>query len=87
VGGGGVVGGGVVGGGVVEGGVVAGGGVTVARQRAGALRLLHFFFVFAACRPRFFLADTDSCGTAKLTASALPANSRTVPMTLLALML
>jgi hypothetical protein len=75
-----------VGGGVVEGGVVAGGGVTVSRQRAGVLRLLHFFLVFAACRPRFFLADTDSCGTAKLRASALASTKTAAPMTLLASM-
>jgi hypothetical protein len=76
----------VVGGGVVAGGgVVVGGGVTESRQRGGALRLLHFFLVLAACTPRF-LAGTDACGTATLSASAQTAHSRTAPMTLLALM-
>jgi hypothetical protein len=85
--GGGVLGGGglVAGGVVVDGGVVAGGRVTVSRQRAGVLRLLHFFLVFAACTPRF-LADTGACGTATLRASALPSTKTAAPMTLLASM-
>jgi hypothetical protein len=78
-----VAGAGVVG---VGGGVLTGGGVTESRHRVDVLRLLHFFFVLAACRPRFF-ADTDACGIPTPSASALPATSRTAPMRLLASML